>query len=201
MAFVRAALKEWAVVEEAMSRGSISLLLRKGGIWEPREGFRVEHPAFWIFPGVFHQQPAELAEHLRKGLEGYLETSEPDPVPLRLLARVEEVVRLTDPAAVDSLHGLHPLTPEAARNRFLYRGKPCLHALLLRIHVLPAPVPVRNSLAYLGCRSWLELNEAISAEGAAAVLDDAAFAGIREELWRRLDGRGELLELANGRAR
>jgi hypothetical protein len=201
MARVKAALKEWAVVEEAMSRGSISLLLRKGGIWEPRDGFRVEHAAFWIFPGVYHQQPAELAEHLRAGLEEALEMLEPDPVPIRLLARVEQVVRLTDPAAVDSLQGLHPLTSEAARSRFLYRGQPHLHALLLRIHALPSPARVRNSLAYMGCRSWLELDEAICAEGAREVLDDAAFAGIREEVWRRLDGRGELLELASGRAR
>jgi len=201
MAIVRAALKEWAVVEEAMRRGRVSLLLRKGGIWEPREGFRVEHPAFWIFPGVYHQQPAELAAHLREGLEGELETSEPDPVAIRLLARVEEVVRLTDPAAVESLQGLHPLTPEAARSRFLYREEPYLHALLLRIHALPAAVPVRNSLAYLGCKSWVELNEAISDEGASPVLDDAAFAGIREEVWRRLEGRGEPRELASGRAR
>jgi hypothetical protein len=198
---LRAALKEWAAVEEAMHRGRISLLLRKGGIWEPRDGFQVEHSAFLIFPGVYHQNLAELAESLRPEFGEGMESTEPDPVPLRLLARVEAVVRLTDEAAVDALAGLHPLTRAAARSRFHYRDRPYLHALLLRLHALSRPAFIRNSLAYVGCRSWVELAEPISIEGATPVLSETDFGVLRGEFERRLDGRGEWLDPISGRAR
>lgn len=197
---VGTALKEWAVVEEAMSRGWISVLLRKGGIWEPREGFRVAHRTFWIFPGVYHQKAEELSEALAARLAGQLDGVEPDPVPLRLLARVEEVIRIDEMSAVDDLYGLHPLGREAARARFRYRGRPYVHALLLRVHALAQPVTLRNSLAYVGCRSWLELNAPISPGGAEAVLGEEEFAATRAELWKRLGGRGEPLEPASGTA-
>ena len=47
------AFKEWAVVCAALATGQQSLILRKGGIHEGRDGFRVEHREFWLFPTVF----------------------------------------------------------------------------------------------------------------------------------------------------
>ena len=48
------AFKEWAVVCAALASGQQSLILRKGGIHEGRDGFRVAHREFWLFPtGVF----------------------------------------------------------------------------------------------------------------------------------------------------
>jgi hypothetical protein len=201
MSGLRAALKEWAAVEEAMHRGWVSVLVRKGGIWEPRGDFALEHSEFFVFPGVYHQNGGELSEPLRERLAEQLGMAEPDPVPLRLLARVEAVVRVSDEETVDALTGLHPLTPEGALARFRYRDRPFLHALLLRIHALPRPAAVRNSLAYVGCRSWLELENAISPAGATPVLADGDFRALEKEFWERLAGRGERLEVASGRAR
>ena len=44
--------KEWAVVCEALGSGRQSIILRKGGIAEGREGFSFKHREFFLFrPG------------------------------------------------------------------------------------------------------------------------------------------------------
>ena len=50
IATVTAALKEWAVVCQALEEGRKVLLLRKGGIMEYREGFQVKHNSFMLYP-------------------------------------------------------------------------------------------------------------------------------------------------------
>ena len=56
------AFKEWAVVCAALASGRQSVILRKGGIHEGRDGFRVDHREFWLFPTRFHQEPGEVVE-------------------------------------------------------------------------------------------------------------------------------------------
>ena len=53
---MRTAFKEWAIVVDALGRGEQILILRKGGISEGRDGFRLEHSQFLLFPTLFHQQ-------------------------------------------------------------------------------------------------------------------------------------------------
>ena len=53
---MRVAFKEWEIVVDALGRGEQILLLRKGGIHEPRGGFQVEHQRFFLFPTRYHQQ-------------------------------------------------------------------------------------------------------------------------------------------------
>ena len=54
------AFKEWAAICAALGDGRQSLIVRKGGIHEGREGFRVAHDEFWLFPTGFHQQRDEI---------------------------------------------------------------------------------------------------------------------------------------------
>ena len=54
------ALKEWAVVCRALEEGRQVLLLRKGGILEYRQGFKVEHNRFMLFPTYEHQSKDHL---------------------------------------------------------------------------------------------------------------------------------------------
>ena len=51
------ALKEWAIVVDALIRGEQIIVLRKGGISEGPGGFKVDQPEFLLFPTLFHQQP------------------------------------------------------------------------------------------------------------------------------------------------
>ncbi len=49
------AFKEWAIVCEALGGGRQSLILRKGGIAEGRDGFAFLHREFFLFPTRFHE--------------------------------------------------------------------------------------------------------------------------------------------------
>jgi len=50
------AFKEWDVVCNAIGAGRQTVILRKGGIHEGREGFAWEHEEFVLFPTRFHAQ-------------------------------------------------------------------------------------------------------------------------------------------------
>ena len=54
--------KEWAAVCEALGQGRQSVILRKGGIAEGREGFSFKHSEFFLFPTWFHEQPKKVRE-------------------------------------------------------------------------------------------------------------------------------------------
>ena len=52
--------KEWTLVCDALGSGAQSIIIRKGGIAEGRAGFRFEHPEFFLFPTLFHEQVTKL---------------------------------------------------------------------------------------------------------------------------------------------
>ena len=45
-----AAFKEWAIICDTLASGGQSIILRKGGIHESRDGFSFNHPEFFLFP-------------------------------------------------------------------------------------------------------------------------------------------------------
>src|SRR5207244_11495131 len=59
--------KEWGIVCEALGRGRQSIILRKGGIAEGRDGFSFRQHEFFLFPTFFHEQPAKVREAGRRG--------------------------------------------------------------------------------------------------------------------------------------
>ena len=181
----RDALKEWASVERGLASGRVSLLVRKGGISERRGGFDVEHRAFWIFPTAFHQNAEELDPAFRGLIEG-VEPASRDEVRLRVFARLSDAFRVESLEAMERLAGLHPMAWETVKSRFAYKGRPYLHVLLVRAHVLDAPVVLPNTLEYEGCVSWVRLDEEVPTAGAVPVLADAEFEILREELLARL---------------
>ncbi|MBW3572770.1 MAG: DUF1802 family protein [Gemmatimonadetes bacterium] len=183
------ALKEWAVAEQALATGHTALLIRKGGIHEQQGGFGVEHREFWIFPTGWHQNPADLAGHLHPLLDALA----PPPrgtVPFRLYAVVDDVFRVEHPDVLDRLDGMHPLAPPAAHARFAYRGRPFVHALVVRAYRLPQPVVLPDTLHYEGCVSWVQLDSPIPTAGVTPVLSDEDFTTLRGEIIRRLGTEG-----------
>ena len=187
----RSALKEWAAVEHALGTGQVSLLLRKGGIWEQKGDFRVEHREFWLFPTLYHQNREELHSEFR-GLVEVAAASHPGPdhVRIGLYAVVEDAYRVEDAAVLSRLEGLHPLAPTAVASRFAYRNKPYLHVLLLRTFRMPEPYVIPNTLDYEGCISWVELDEPLATKGALPVIAGREFAGHRAEVRARLGTQG-----------
>jgi hypothetical protein len=182
----RIAFKEWAVICRALAEGAQAIILRKGGIHEGREGFRVEHREFWLFPTQFHQQPQQLVPTA----EPIWQRTIADPpatgtIPISHFVEVEQVHEISDESALDRLAGIHIWSQTTLVERFHYR-RPGLFLLLARVFRIPTPFVLADTPYFAGCRSWVELPEAIPTAGATPVVSDNQFAAMREAVTRAL---------------
>jgi hypothetical protein len=183
----RSALKEWASVEAALVGGGTILMLRKGGIYEQKQGFQVEHRQFWIFPTLFHQSPDELAPAFEWALESAASRHPAGPrLRIGSYAMVTDALRVERMEALERLAGLHPLANPTVHARFHYRKRPYLHVLVVRHYRLPEPRMIRNTAEYEGCISWVELETALPTGQLRPVLAEAQFEQRREDVLRRL---------------
>jgi hypothetical protein len=182
---LQVALKEWASVCRALDQGRLLFLLRKGGILDNRGVFELEERAFLLFPTYLHQKRELLkpAEH-----EAFEEkTEEPQTITLSLAATVSDVVMAASREQIDAIDDLHVWTPPHIDMRFAYKPRNPLYLVLLRVYRLATPVTIENSPTYMGCRSWVPLDQSVSTSGAAGVLDDGEFEAKRRELLARLN--------------
>jgi hypothetical protein len=182
----RIAFKEWAVVCRALEEGAQSIILRKGGIDEGSEGFRVRHREFWLFPTQFHQRPEQLIPDARPLLDRATAESPPaGTIPIGEYVVVSDVREINDESLLDRLADLHIWSRETVAQRFHYR-QPGLFLLIARVYRLPQPLLLTDTPYFAGCRSWVELPEALPTAGATPVLSDEQFTvlhqGIREAL-------------------
>src|SRR3954470_15934331 len=93
----RTALKEWAVLVDAMARGDIIAMVRKGGIREQRAGFDVRHERFLLYPTFFHEKEVEVAPRFRPTLATSHAARPPEGrIRLATLAEVVAVWRVTE---------------------------------------------------------------------------------------------------------
>jgi hypothetical protein len=147
------AFKEWALVCDSLLRGETSVILRKGGIAEGRDGFRFKHDEFLLFPTYFHEQ----IEKTRLNPDRDLARDSEETVTIRGLVRVESTRWIDDLDALASLEHLHVLKSEVIRERFRYEGKFGLHLAFVRAYALNEPWVLPFKKSYGGCRSWVEL--------------------------------------------
>ncbi|AFZ67469.1 DUF1802 family protein [Deinococcus peraridilitoris] len=180
------ALKEWDAQVRALLSGEVSLLLRKGGIMETHDGFEVEHRSFLLYPTFLHQNPQELRSEFAPLLR-------PDPKPgvvtLPALAEVHSVWKIEDLQQALALQELQALNAAAIERRFHYRGRPWLHALLVRVTRLSAPLHLTETPEMLGCVSWVPLDDTPKAHG-ERVRTDAELQALHDEIERRLAPHG-----------
>jgi hypothetical protein len=170
------ALKEWAVVVQALAEGKQTLLLRKGGLYERHGRFSTEPTEFFFFPTYVHQMEQGVVNEAAPELQTAL-ASRPaeDQLVISHYATVAEVQRLDSLKRVEALTGRHCWTSETVEKRFNYKT-PGLYLFLLRVYALPQVHTLPVLKRYAGCRSWVELGEILSTTGAAPVLSDSAFA-------------------------
>jgi hypothetical protein len=185
------AFKEWAVVCRALAAGKQSLILRKGGIAEAGGHFRPEHSRFLLYPTHFHEQQRTgiQAEYLP-----LLEAAESEHRPDGMIrfshyATVTEVVHLDALERALALGKYHAWTPEEVSKRFRYRS-PGLYLFLVRVHRLENPMEIGEKPEFAGCKTWVELDQPVSIEGASPVLGDEAFADITADIRKALSRPG-----------
>jgi hypothetical protein len=181
-----AALKEWAIVCRALAEGRQTILIRKGGIEEIKDGFQVVHRDFWLFPTYVHQQAADLIPALRDEFVGLQPAPPPGLLRVGLFASVADVVRVTDLERLRALEGLHILSWDCVAGRFQYRNRPGVHVLTLRTYRRPDVVELPMAAWYDGCVSWVELDRPLGTAGCVPVLPEAEFAARAAEVRTRL---------------
>jgi hypothetical protein len=183
---MRTAFKEWAVVVDALARGDQIIILRKGGIDEGPDGFRVDHPRFWFFPTAYHQQRDSVIARAQARCD-QLSLPAHGSFRLEFWAEVVCARRLETLAAARRLEGQHIWRPEVIAERFDWGRHKAIYALAVRVSKSPAPVDLPDDPAYAGCKSWIELNQDLTTTGSEPVLDEAAFTAKLEAFSGALD--------------
>jgi len=144
--------KEWALVCDSMLRGETSLIFRKGGIAEGREGFRFKFERFFLFPTYFHEQINQLR------LEAFQDIlPQTDLVTITGFAETEFTSWIDDLSKIEPLESLHVLTRAVLEERFRSNKSEGLHLALVRVYKLAKPWRFPFQRSYGGCRSWVDL--------------------------------------------
>ena len=150
------ALKEWASAINALGRGHQVILIRKGGIADPK--FGLEAARFYLFPTNFHDGG---------GLP-------PSAVPITHWCEAVRTWQVRDLPTLLRLEPFVVFDREALETRYRFRSDQAVHVIAVRTWALPRPIPVAMTAAYAGCRSWVSLDEEIDIDGSRPVLTDAA---------------------------
>ena len=171
------ALKEWAVVVRALASGEQIFLLRKGGIIEETRDFRLVSPTFYLMETYEHQKAELLKEAARPTLKETLQAWQPDASQMRLslYGEVTEELEIRDQETLDKLYPYHIWTEELAEKRLKWKRKQPLHLLFIRAWRLekPAEVPVRDP--YLGCKSWVRLEDGVPESNLEEVMSQQTY--------------------------
>ncbi|MFN0198198.1 MAG: DUF1802 family protein [Planctomycetaceae bacterium] len=180
------AFKEWAVVCQALRAGAQTLFIRKGGISEGRDGFRINHDEFWLYPTQFHQGDEAIVPSAKPYWEATRDNAPPaNQVPISLYCTVSDVHELADLDCLHRLAGLHILSEKTVEQRFHYR-QPGVFVIVARVYRLAEPFDVTETATMAGCKSWVELPDAFSTAGLIPVLSDEDFAELRDAVRRIL---------------
>jgi hypothetical protein len=147
------ALKEWASVISALGHGDQVILLRKGGIADPK--FGVEASRFYLFPTNFHAGNAEQSR-----------------VPITHWC---EVVRTWQTSDLDTLLRLEPhvaLDRATIETRYRFRPDQAVNIIAVRTFALREAVVIANRQEYEGCRSWVSIEDEIDIDGSTPALSE-----------------------------
>ena len=182
--------KEWEVICAALGRGDQSIILRKGGIAEGREGFQFQHPEFYLFPTFFHEQAEKVRPEAAADFGSATAKVIDDRPDLRLglFARIDFHRVLEDWEQAKALEPFHIWTESEIRKRFDGDEVPGISLALVRVYRLRSPWCFRNEKSYGGCRSWITLPSPPEEPDLEPVLDDAAHGALKDKLLAVLEG-------------
>ena len=176
MNIVMIALKEWAIVCKALEDGKQMLLLRKGGIMEYRKGFEVKHNEFLLYPTFEHQSIESIKAEYKEKLKEILEEQNKyynnnrkkidkdnknfnivSNNIIKLLAKVEDVIEISDKLTLSELRDYHIWSDEYVTMRMNYNPSKPMSVLLLRIYKIRKPLIVDINDKWAGCKSWIDI--------------------------------------------
>ncbi|MEY3394893.1 MAG: hypothetical protein RL346_1129 [Verrucomicrobiota bacterium] len=179
------AFKEWRVVCDALASGRQTVILRKGGIHEGKEGFSFAHDSFFLFPTHFHAQ----MEQVREG--DFMPEREWEPgdlIGIRSYAEVTAAVTLRSWEQIARLLPYHIYKEDTIRDRFEWDGKGMasgsIQLAIVRVYELARPWRLTYEKRYGGCRSWVDLPEPPEGwlEEAIPVIKNDPFVALAEQI-------------------
>jgi hypothetical protein len=168
-------LKEWAIAISALATGKTIMLLRKGGISEESNQFKVKHHQIWLYPTYEHQKPhllkPEYCDQVTEVTSGWHPTT----------VEIQSCAEITNILTIDSLEILQKLEPyqiwnqQMISDRFKWKPKQPLVILLLKVANLPSAITIPYDQSYGGCQSWIDLQKPISLHNLKPVLSDEQY--------------------------
>lgn len=180
-----AALKEWAIVCQALADGKQTILLRKGGIMEYREGFTLKHDTFYLFPTYEHQNKDSIKQNYIDKLNQMLQSNTSDNaeyVDISLFAKVDFISEIKDDSVLDALEKYHIWNKHYIDIRKNYNPSKPLSLILLRIYKMANPLRVKNERSWAGCKSWIPLDIKSHEDNFIPVYDDQTFDQTKSEI-------------------
>jgi len=165
------AFKEWAIICQLLGEGRQSLILRKGGIAEGRDGFAFKHPWFFLLPTRFHEQIAQTTLPPETSIP---ETGADSEHVLKFQAEISRTCVIDDLDTALALAPLHHWCEETVRTRFAYDEAPGISAALVRIYRVEPVHTFPDAPKYGGCRSWVKIPDPPQEPRKIPVLEEAA---------------------------
>ncbi|HEY7572910.1 MAG TPA: DUF1802 family protein [Nitrososphaeraceae archaeon] len=151
------ALKEWAIICKALEEGKQIMLLRKGGILEYKDGFKLDYEKFLLFPTLEHQS----TESIRSDYAHNLDTLSWDKFDgkrnLTLFAEVSDIRRISDDSVLRSLEKYHVWNRKYIAMRMKYNPKQSMNMIILRVYKMIHPIQVYMKPEWSGCKSWISI--------------------------------------------
>ena len=162
------ALKEWSTTIEALGKGEIIAVWRKGGIEDG--GFNIEQKQFVLLPTGTHQNLTKIKQEWWSLHDEKASLNKDNQIKVKYWALVEEAIEVqTLEQLIRASNQLINTNEHLVSSWDLYpdhKGK----ILLLRIYKLSNPILVPYSQDYAGCKSWIELKIDIPKIGSDPVL-------------------------------
>jgi hypothetical protein len=181
------ALKEWAVAVKALEQGKTIMLLRKGGIRESGGRFQVNREEVLLYPTYEHQQPELLKSEYVLQVTPVTSGWHPETIRIGSWAKITDIVPVLDETIMNALLPFHIWNEKFIRDRLKWKPHQPLYILLLRAYKLPQARQIPYRAEYGGCKSWIDLTEAIDLEAATPVLGDATYEQKVSEIWSAID--------------
>ncbi|MEG4423888.1 MULTISPECIES: DUF1802 family protein [unclassified Microcoleus] len=169
------ALKEWNVAVNALEQGQTIVLLRKGGIREQAGQFNVTDKQVLLYPTFEHQQPDLLKPEFAHNVKTVESGWHPKVIRIGSWAEITDVFLVAWEPAITALFPYHIWNENFVSDRLKWKQAQPIYILLLRAYRLAEIREIPYIPEYGGCRSWIDLADAISLEGSQAVLSDREY--------------------------
>ena len=177
------ALKEWSIAVDALAKGNQIIVLRKGGIHREDRNFRMIHDEFLLYPTFEHQKSEILKRPYNDQIKNlpYIHDNHRSIV-FSHWAKLTAKYELTDQNTLNKLSPYHIWTQDYAEKRLHWRPSYPLTIALLRIHTLDQPQVVPVKKEYIGCKSWVKIDQRIDLGKLNPVLTNNEYSTISKDI-------------------